>query len=655
MDAGTVGTIAVWGAVGLCGAVVAITVFGRNRVAIRSSRALTAAAALTAIAVAALAWALATGDFSLVYVAETTTRITPWPFRISAIWGAMAGSLLLWSALLGVIGAIGVRSARRSALHLVPVAAATVAVIVGGFLVMGQLVASPFATLAIPAIDGGGLVPILEHPAMIYHPPILYIGLTSLIVPFALTVAGLVTNTTDTAWLRLTRRWLLVSWTALALGMVLGANWAYIELGWGGFWAWDSVENTSLMPWLAITAFLHSSRIQLRTGRLSRWNTTLAMAPFGLVILGAYLTRSGVTMSVHGFAESVVIGRTLLGLLALLVVGAVVLLVRRMRRTGGWMLETNRERFLFLNVVVMLVALVVVAIGSMYPAFSRWFTSTSVSVATRWYITMLVPVAIVAVAGMAVALASDRRALRFSALVFTGSTLTVLVVALGIGVRSATPLILLAVTGGAAISLVVQMIRRPHPRRRLPAAIAHLGFVLLLFGAAGSALGTDFSGGVREGEDIDVGGYVLTVVEIQVGATDRYDVIAAGFTIRRGDSVVGLVSPELRAYKGARLPTPEPALWTSLVDDVIVGIAGTSDDASVLRVNVFVRPLVLWVWIGGALVALSGLLGLAFEAGPGAQRRQGATAAPQGRGTTSDTSKAANPSRAHPGQTPGPR
>ncbi|MEN8238246.1 MAG: cytochrome c biogenesis protein CcsA, partial [Actinomycetota bacterium] len=262
MDAAAIGRFAVWGAVGLGIAVFAVAWIRTSHAKAWASRGLAAAAALTLIAVCALGWALVSGDFSLTYVAETTSRATPWPYRLSAIWGGMAGSLLFWSALLSVSGAVGVRSARRVVPHLVPATAATVAVTVVAFLVLGELVVSPFSKLAIPAIDGGGLVPILQHPAMVYHPPILYIGLTTLIAPFSLTVAAVITGRTDAAWLALVRRWLLVSWTALALGMVLGANWAYVELGWGGFWAWDSVENTALMPWLAATAFLHSAQIQ---------------------------------------------------------------------------------------------------------------------------------------------------------------------------------------------------------------------------------------------------------------------------------------------------------------------------------------------------------------------------------------------------------
>jgi cytochrome c-type biogenesis protein CcmF len=652
MDAAAVGIIAVWGALGICCVTVAFSLFGGPKASRRSSHALFAVAGLAAVAVGALGWALFTLDFSLVYVAETTTRVTPWPYRLSAIWGAMEGSLLWWSALLAILGAIGVRSARLATPSLAPVMAATVAVVVGAFLVVGLTLASPFTKLSIPAIDGGGLVPILEHPAMVYHPPILYIGLTSLLVPFALTIAALATSSVDVDWLALARRWLLFSWTALVFGMALGSNWAYVELGWGGFWAWDSVENTALLPWLAATAFLHSTVVQRRTGRLSAWNSAFGILPFVLVLLGAYLTRSGVTQSVHGFAESRVIGRVLLGFLVAAIIGSVIVLIRRAAPSGGWRLDTTRERFLALNAVLLVFAIVVVALGSTYPAISLWVSSMSVSVATRWYVVMLLPVTIVAAVAMSIALGRNRRDVTRSALVFAVSATATLVIALVLGVRSPYPLGLLAVSGGAAVSLVRQVFVRRRRLRQLPAALAHLGFVVLLFGAAGSALGSDFVGGLGEGDEATVGGYTLLVNTIEVGATDRFDFIRADVSVRRGDRAVGDVAPELRAYTGALLPTPEPALLTSPVDDIIVGVFGTSDDASVLRFSVFVRPLVMWVWIGAILVGLSGVLGLAFEVGFGARRHPTATGEQRGEGTTTDMSSHANPSQDPRGQTP---
>ncbi|MCI0678383.1 MAG: cytochrome c biogenesis protein CcsA, partial [Actinobacteria bacterium] len=240
MEPATAGSLALWGAI------VVITVslvLPRRRIVVWTGVGLAVAATL------ALVVALLANDFSLSYVAETTSRATPWPYRLAALWGGMEGSLLFYATLTVLIGMAGTRaSVERRVVSLVAL----------GLLVLTALASNPFSTLDIPAVDGAGLLAILQHPAMIYHPPILYLGLTVLVVPFARTVGAVLGGGVDLSWSATTRRWLTASWTLLAVGMVAGANWAYVELGWGGFWAWDPVENTSLMPWLATTVFLHT-------------------------------------------------------------------------------------------------------------------------------------------------------------------------------------------------------------------------------------------------------------------------------------------------------------------------------------------------------------------------------------------------------------
>ena len=276
-----------------------MSIFHRPRIFLRW------ATLLATVATVILVVALLTHDFSLAYVVKTTSRATPWPYRVSALWGGMEGSMLFYAAMLLGVGAWGVR--RRGYLEHRLVAGLGFAA-----LLLTTLATNPFDRLAIPAVDGQGLLAILQHPAMVYHPPILYLGLTSLIVPFVITAGALARKEEARTWIPTARRAAFVPWTLLTLGMVAGANWAYVELGWGGFWAWDPVENTALMPWLGLTVFLHLSRITRRDGRARRWTVFFALFPFASSVLGVYLTRSGATGSIHSFAEDPVVGRALL-------------------------------------------------------------------------------------------------------------------------------------------------------------------------------------------------------------------------------------------------------------------------------------------------------------------------------------------------------
>lgn len=623
-----------WGAILACAVTVIAGALSRPRL---SRRALAAGALLAIAATGLLTYSLLTGDFSVDYVVRTTSLSTPWPYRLAALWGAMEGSLLFYATLSLSIGTIALIRVGET---LAAIARVVVASVGGGLLLLTALLANPFATLDIPAIDGEGLVAILQHPAMIYHPPILYLGLTSLLVPFAITVSALADRTAEGEWIRVTRRWILVSWTVLTLGIVAGANWAYVELGWGGFWAWDPVENTSLMPWLAATIFLHTSRIQQRDDRLRRWNVVLAMLPFTLTVLGIYLTRSGVTGSVHAFAESDKIGRVLLTVF-LVLVGFVVWFATRAPKGPVWdpVRLSGRDTWLGAQGGMLGVVLAFVVIGSAYPAYIAVFTGAQTSVDPTFFVSMILPVTFLIVVGVALAMRTSWGAgfddLRSGAWVLVVLLLAAVGAAyLLFGFVVAWGYLLLVFGLAAAALLLKDLIRRSPSGRILVGYLAHLGIAIVLIGAAGSSLGDEFRGGMSLGDVVEVGGYEVRLDGVETGDDDRFIFVAADLTLLRNGQVIDTVTPQIRAYESQPLPVPEPVLRSTPREDIVFAISRVNQDATGVEVNVFVRPLVFWVWAGGLLIAMAGVVGLIGRAGVGGGRRQVATAERQGREAT---------------------
>lgn len=571
------------------------------------------AAIAATFATGTLGFALLTHDFSLAYVAETTSFATPWPYRLAAIWGGMNGSMLFYTAMTLSVGAFAV--SRRTPLRVVGAYSVFLCVLTLGF-------ANPFQTLAIPAVDGVGLLAILQHPAMIYHPPILYAGLAFLVVPFAHLVETAVEARPE--WLTTTRRHLYVAWTLLTVGMAAGANWAYIELGWGGFWAWDPVENTALMPWLAITIFLHSSRLEEKRGRMRRWNATAVGTAFALSVVGVYLTRSGATGSIHSFAEDPIVGRVLFGA-AVVVVGVVaVVALRRERGTGWGTVKLDTDGWLAVNSIVLSIALVFIAAGTIYPAAASVFQGESLLVDSRFFVTTVLPLAVII--GMSLAISLGSAWLRWGTVVLLAAIGTLLIVGAKPGVALFAPA--LASLGG----LTFRLGRRVPSGRRLIAHIGHIGMTIVLVAFAGSSFGDDFSGSMRAGDSVEVSGHTIVVQSITTGEADRYIYARADIDVdgRR-------LTPEIRAYEDQRLPVAEPAIRSTVVDDVIVAVSLLFPDGETVDVSVFVRPMVLWVWVGAAIVALAGLVSLFGRVGDGGVRRRMARGELQPGGTTTGT------------------
>ena len=528
------------------------------------------------------------------------------------------------------------------------------------FLGLLVTVARPFATLAVPAVDGGGLTPILRHPAMLYHPPLLYLGYVGLAVPAAIAIAALATATAHD-WIAVARRFMLPSLVLLALGLAAGAHWAYVELGWGGYWAWDPVENGALLPWLAGVAFVHSALVAAHprspptapaaTARGSSSSAGLAFLAFGLSLLGAFLTRSGTTASVHAFAEARAVGRVLLGLLAVTSVTLIGLFVARRRRgPAGPVSILSRAGTIRVNNILLLSIIVVVGFGLLYPVLS----GDDLVVTGRYFAVVTAPLALglLAVMGVGPRLGWRARPWREvgTALRPAWWGLAALVVAAGTldGLRP-VPLAMIGLAGSAAALTIVEWRNRgrrspetlppgaPQPvvvafgspgdpnatktgrrttGRRTGGLVAHLGVAVLLAGVAGTATGTHRTASLVPGQEVTVRGQTIRLEAVEpVAAPDGGRAARATFAVERGRRHAFTLRPvALVAASGERVS--EAALRSTPLSDLQVALRTVSSGGEAVVVEIFVVPLAQWVWWGALLVAA----GMALSVGAHAHR-----------------------------------
>src|SRR5213082_1789296 len=500
----------------------------RRRLALSAQNALLASFATTLVAAFLLWIALARDDFSLTYVSEHTSRALPFGYKLAAFWGGQEGSLLLWLLILSGYAALAVwlnRRTRDLIAWVVPVLAG-VAVF---FSFMLCFVSSPFKTAPAPA-DGAGMVPSLQNPYMLAHPPLLYLGYVGLTIPFAFAMGALLSRRTDERWIVATRRWTLAAWTFLGVGQLLGAHWAYVEIGWGGYYAWDPVENAALMPWLAATAFLHSVMIQEKRGMLKVWNMVLVALAFNLSLFGTFLTRSGVIDSIHSFAKSS-IGGWFLAFLGLMIFLSIALIRWRLpllrTKTKLESLVSREATFLYNNLLLVALALTILW-GVLYPILSDAVRGETRSVSKPYYDFFLhtFGLPLLLLMGLGPLVAWRRASLRslgktfvapFALAVVTGVTLLALgfgsswpgLLAYTFSAFVAASIVLEFVRGRAAAGGVFRLIARN--RRRYGGYVVHAAIVLLAIGIAGSsAYQTQRERILRPGQSMEAAGYTLT-------------------------------------------------------------------------------------------------------------------------------------------------
>ena len=607
-------------------------------------RAIHATFAFTILASIGLLTALLASDFSFKYVASFTSANLPVPYKITAFWGGQSGSLLFWALVLAFYASIAVWANRRTNRELMPWVTGTLGVTLLFFLCVTAFGSNPYERLDWIPPDGRGMNPQLQNPGMALHPPNLYLGLVATTVPFAFAIAALMTRKLDTDWLAAVRRWALVSWFFLTIGIVLGMWWAYVELGWGGYWAWDPVENSSFLPWLTNTAFLHSVMIQEKRGMLRKWNVVLVIASFLLSILGTFITRSGIISSVHAFAQSPV-GTWFLGFLVFALAASTWLVMTRLpdleAQAGLESMVSREAAFLYNNVVLCGIAFSVLW-GTLFPVLSEWVRGSKITVGAPFFNAVNIPLglALLALTGIGPLIAWRRASVanlkrQFAVPLATGLAAGALLLALGMrdGYALVSYVLAAFVTGtivqefakgtGArrrmhGESLPVALVRLVgRNRRRYGGYIVHAGIVVMFAAFAGLAFRKEYDVTLKSGESFtaqDPYGHHWTFTSQGISQDQRLNrlVTAVGLTTTRDGEPAGVMASEKRQHVDSRgNPTFEPStevgIRTDAKQDVYIVLAGvTGEDTAEIRVTF--NPLVVWVWTGGIIMALGGLI-----------------------------------------------
>jgi cytochrome c-type biogenesis protein CcmF len=612
---------------------------GRRRLAASAQNALVAAFGATAVAAAVLLAALVRRDFSFTYVYEHTSRALPDRYAVSAFWGGQEGSLLLWLLVLTAFGAAAVFLNRRGAPELLAWVTPVLAVVTGFFAFLLVAVASPFATQAAPA-DGLGLNPSLQNPYMMIHPPFLYLGFVGLTVPFAFAIGALLARRTDELWIVSTRRWTLAAWTFLGFGQLLGAHWAYVEVGWGGFYAWDPVENAALMPWLAATAFLHSVMIQEKRGMLKLWNMLLVIGAFCLALFGTFLTRSGVVDSIHSFTQSS-IGPWFLGFITFVVAGSLALVYLRLpllrTKTKLESIVSREAAFLYNNLLLVAFCLTILW-GVVYPILSEALRGERYTVGAPYYNFFLVVfgVPLLLLMGIGPLIAWRRASLRslgktfawpggvslaagallialgaassptgLVAYTFCAFVLASIVLEFGRGTRARQ-----ALTGSSLVAAFSELVGRN--RRRYGGYVVHAAIVLLAIGIVGSsAYDTVTERRLARGDVMRVGDYELAYR----GAVQREGQNAleqrALVDVSKDERSLGRLAPGKNQYRAEQQVSNEVAIrsdWLT-AEDLFLDAQRIYPNGDV-QLRVFVKPLVNLLWVAGFVFLLGAVVAM---------------------------------------------
>jgi cytochrome c-type biogenesis protein CcmF len=597
----------------------------------------------------AMLGALLTNDFTVRYVAQNSSRGTPTFFKVLSLWAADDGSLLLWNLILaGYIAAVAWRF-RRSHPGTYPYAQAVLLAVQAFYLLLVNGPAQPFATLAVAPGDGRGPSPLLQnHPLMAVHPPFLYLGFIGFTVPFAFGVAALLAGRGSEQWVTLIRRWTLTVWCCLTIGLSLGALWSYSVLGWGGYWAWDPVENVALLPWLVSTAFLHSLMLQQRRGMAALWNLTLVIGAFALMTFGTFLTRGNVLTSIHAFTESGV-GPAYLGFLLLVLLGGFGLVAWRLpslRSPARLDSLVSREAAIIGNNVLLLAATAIILLGTVFPLLAEAANGEQLSVGRPYFEDAVAPVFLLLLLLVGTApllpwrassrsrtLTRLRAPVLVAALVMAGTALA--------GVRSPEAVAgfglaaLVLVTNGREVVTGLRVSRRHHargtrlgPGRRYGGLLVHIGLAVLAAGViASSALAEQAEVTLDEGESVAFAGYRLRYDGLTSREEPQRTVLSARLARTDGSGTsIAALTPRLNLYPAASEPIGSPSIDRGPVWDLYASVIGLQHDGRSATFRLYRNPGVNWLWLGALLMVAGG----AAAGWPRRDRRRTGRTAPEG-------------------------
>jgi len=572
---------------------------------------------LAMLAMALLIGVFLDSDMSVKLVVENSHSAKPWIYKFAGAWGNHEGSMLLWVTILGLAGgavAIFERSLPERTLIATLGAQAAIAL---GFYAFLLFSSNPFARIAPAPADGLGLNPLLQDPGLAFHPPTLYTGYVGLSVAFSFAVGALVTRDVGPAFARAMRPWVLIAWIFLTLGITAGSYWAYYELGWGGWWFWDPVENASLMPWLAATALLHSVTVLATRDGLRAWTVMLAVVAFSMSMIGTFLVRSGILTSVHAFAVDPERGAFILALLAIYIGGALALFAGRIGtvRAGTTFDPVSREGGLVANNLLLSVILGIVLIGTLYPIVAASF-GVQLSVGPPFFNKAAGPIALLLVAVMAVGPLLRWRRDDTRAMIRRAAGPIAVTILAAIALLFVWPGVLpwagLSLAAGLAVASVAPLWKRNLRRTPLftyGMVLAHLGIAVSLAGmASDSAFTKETLVAVRAGEPARVGPYVVTLDGISPVIGENWSALEARLTARRGDAA-RILRPQLRFFTNPPTNTNESAILT-VADGQLYTVLGQPDGQGRWQLRLWWKPFVTLIWFGGAMIALGGLLSL---------------------------------------------
>jgi len=593
--------------------------------------------ALVTLAAGALIYGLITTDFSIKYVAFNTTRATPVYYRVTGLWGALEGSLLLWEWILIIFAGVVAWIYRDRHQEMLPWVLMIFSIVSVFFLGVVAFLSNPFEVISPIPLDGRGLNPLLEDANMMTHPPLLYTGFVGLTVPYAFAMAALIVGKLDEAWITSTRRWTIIAWFFLTAGNLVGAWWSYHVLGWGGYWAWDPVENAAFMPWLPATAFLHSIQVQERRRMLKVWNLSLIIIAFSLTIFGTFLTRSGILSSIHAFSSGPV-GGFFLGFLAFILLGSFGLLAYRadlLKEQPELDAMVSRESAFLLNNIVLVSALFTIFLGTIFPLISEAVAGVQISVGAPYFNSVTVPLFLCLVFLMGVgpmiawrraswdnlrrnflwpALASFAFGLALFAwkvkdfLPLLGFTLLAFVV---LTMAYDTALALRArkrIAGEGILRGLVTLARRNQ--RRYGGLIVHLGVVLIILGIAGSmTYSLEKEATMALKQELQIGNYRILFEGLNGSRQPTHFRVEGAFRVFHNGSDEGIMTPALKFFPTQQSPIGRAVHQSSLSEDIYLILSGFSEiDRNQATLKVLVRPLVIWMWIGGFVIAFGTLI-----------------------------------------------